>query len=97
MTKPILSRGGLLVDLKNRGKDKKLIPWSLINKDPVIRSIKHCTAPKYGIDVYLVDKTVNGNRISGVFSTKKEAMKAIDMQLIRNGREPQHILKKLVK
>ncbi len=39
-------------------EDKRLIPWSLIHKETVMKSVKHCTSPKYGIDVYVVDKTM---------------------------------------
>jgi hypothetical protein len=92
--KATLNKGGVFVPLVNRGKDKKLIPWSLINKETVMPSVKHCTSPKYGIDVYVVDKMVNGQKLSQVFSTKREALKAIDILLIRNGREPEHILKR---
>jgi len=89
-----LNKGGLFVPLTNRGKDKRLIPWSLIHKETVMKSVKHCTSPKYGIDVYVVDKTINGQKLSQVFPNKREALKAIDMLLIRNGREPEHILKR---
>ena len=62
--KATLNKGGVFVPLVNRGKDKKLIPWSLINKETVMPSVKHCTSPKYGIDVYVVDKMVNGQKLS---------------------------------
>jgi len=89
-----LNKGGLFVPLTNRGKDKRLIPWSLIHKETVMKSVKHCTSPKYGIDVYVVDKMVNGQKLNQVFSNRRDALKAIDMLLIRNGREPEHILKR---
>jgi len=44
--------------------------------------------------MYLVEKTVNGSRLEGVFETKREAFKAVDIHLIKNGREPELILKK---
>ena len=34
-----LNKGGLFIPLTNRGKDKRLIPWSLIHKETVMKSV----------------------------------------------------------
>jgi hypothetical protein len=86
---------GVLVPVKNLGKENKLIPWSMIKRETVAPAVKHCVNEKYGVDMYLVDKTVNGERLERMFETKREAFKAVDIHLIKNGREPELILKKL--
>lgn len=89
-----ITTAGILIPIKNRGKDNKLIPWSMVKKVVVAPAIKHCTNEKYGLDMYLVEKTVNGSRLEGVYDTKREAFKAVDIHLIKNGKEPELILKK---
>jgi hypothetical protein len=37
---------------------------------------------------------VNGVQLEQIYPTKRDAMKAIDIFLIRNGKDPLHILKK---
>lgn len=90
-----VTTAGILVPVKNRGKDNKLIPWSMVKKDVVAPCVKHCTNEKHGVDIYLVEKTVNGNRLEGVFETQRAAFKAVDIFLIQNGREPELILKRV--
>ena len=90
-----VTTAGILIPIKNRGKDNKLLPWSFVKKETIKPAIKRCTAPKHGVDIYLVEKTVNGNRLECVYSTEREALRAVDIFLIENGREPEHILKKL--
>ncbi len=41
-----------------------------------------------------VDKRINGNRYSAAFNTEREAYKFLDVALIKEGLEPQFILKK---
>lgn len=89
-----ITTSGILVPIKNRGKDNKLIPWSLIKKEPIKPAIKRCTAPKYGVDIYLVEKTVNGHRLEAVYNTEREALRAVDIFLIENGKEPEYILRR---
>ena len=89
-----VTTSGVVVPLKNRGKETKLIPWSLVSKEFVRPAIRHITAPKHGVDVYSVDKKVGDNRLVGTYSTEREALKAVDIFLIRNGREPKYILRK---
>jgi hypothetical protein len=89
-----ITTAGILIPIKNRGKDNKLIPWSMVKKVVVAPAIRHCTNEKYGLDMYLVEKTVNGSRLEGVYDTKREAFKAVDIHLIKNGKEPELILKK---
>lgn len=86
---------GILVPMKNRGKENKLIPWNMIKKEGVIPSVRRCTNKHHDIDTYLVDKTIDGERMTELFETKREAFKAIDMFLIRKGRDPELILKRL--
>tara|TARA_R100000329_G_C7604573_1_gene214501 strand:+ start:856 stop:1158 length:303 start_codon:yes stop_codon:yes gene_type:complete len=89
-----MNKGGIFVPLANRGKDKKLIPWRHIKKKTVHESVKHCTSPKNDIDVWLVDKTIKGQKFERLFSTEREALKALDIFLIKHGQEPRHILKR---
>jgi len=89
-----LNKGGIFVPLANRGKDKKLVPWSNITKKRVYPSVNHCVSEKYGIDSYLVEKTIDGKKMQRLFKTERDALKALDMFLITNGREPRHILKR---
>ena len=86
---------GVLVPVKNLGKENKLIPWSMIKKETIVPSIRRCTNEKHGVDLYIVDKTVDGLRFTDVFDTKREAFKAVDIFLIQNGREPELILKRV--
>jgi hypothetical protein len=90
-----ITTSGILVPVKNRGKENKLIPWSMVKKETIAPAIKHCVNEKYGVDLYIVDKVVEGNRLSEVFKTKRDAFKAVDIFLIQNGREPELILKRV--
>jgi hypothetical protein len=89
-----INNNGIIVPVKNMGKATKLIPWSMVEKTLVHPSIRHCRAPRYNVDVYLVEKTINGNRLKQAYKTEKDAMMALDVFLIRNGMEPRHILKR---
>lgn len=89
-----LNKGGIFVPLANRGKDKKLIPWKQIKRTKLYSSVKHCSSPKYNIDVYMVDKTIDGNKLQRLFNTERDALRALDIFLIENGQEPRHILKR---
>ena len=89
-----LSKGGIFVPLLNRGKDKKLIPWKHIERNKIYESVKHCSCKKHDIDLWLVEKTINGNRLERLYSSEREALKALDIFLIQNGKEPRHILKR---
>tara|TARA_R100000388_G_scaffold38810_2_gene29925 strand:+ start:421 stop:705 length:285 start_codon:yes stop_codon:yes gene_type:complete len=89
-----INSSGVLIPIKGVGKDNKFLPWSMVKKETVAPAVKHCTNEKYGLDMYLVEKTVNGNRLEAVFETKREAFKAVDIHLIKNGKEPELILKK---
>ena len=89
-----INSSGVLIPVKGVGKDNKFLPWSMVKKVVVAPAIKHCTNEKYGLDMYLVEKTVNGSRLEGVYDTKREAFRAVDIRLIKNGKEPELILKK---
>ena len=89
-----INSSGVLIPVKGVGKDNKFLPWSMVKKVVVAPAIKHCTNEKYGLDMYLVEKTVNGSRLEGVYDTKREAFKAVDIHLIKNDKEPELILKK---
>ena len=89
-----INSSGVLIPVKGTGKENKFLPWSMVNKETVATGVKHCTNEKYGLDMYLVEKTVNGSRLEGVYDTQREAFKAVDIHLIKNGREPELILKK---
>ena len=66
----------------------------MVKKETIAPAIKHCVNEKYGVDLYIVDKVVEGNRLSEVFETKRDG-KAVDIFLIQNGREPELILKRV--
>ena len=68
-----INSSGVLIPNPGTGKDNKFLPWSMVNKVTVAPAIKHCTNEKYGLDMYLVEKTVNGSRLEGVYETKREA------------------------
>ena len=89
-----INSSGVLIPVKGTGKENKFLPWSMVNKETVAPAIKHCTNEKYGLDMYLVEKTVNGSRLEGVYDTQREAFRAVDIHLIKNGKEPELILKK---
>ena len=89
-----INSSGVLIPVTGVGKDNKFLPWSMVKKVVVAPAIKHCTNEKYGLDMYLVEKTVNGSRLEGVYDTKRDAFRAVDIHLIKNGREPELILKK---
>ena len=89
-----INSSGVLIPVKGVGKDNKFLPWSMVKTVVVAPAIKHCTNEKYGLDMYLVEKTVNGSRLEGVYDTKREAFRAVDIHLIKNGKEPELILKK---
>lgn len=90
-----INSSGVLIPVKGVGKDNKFLPWSMVKKETVAPAVKHCTNDKYGLDMYLVEKTVNGSLLEGVYKTKRDAFRAVDIHLIQNGREPELILKRL--
>jgi hypothetical protein len=90
-----INSSGVLIPNPGTGKDNKFLPWSMVKKEVVAPAVKHCTNEKYGLDMYLVEKTVDGSRLEGVFESKREAFRAVDIHLIKNGREPELILKRV--
>jgi len=44
-------------------------------------------------EFYSVKKVIGGKEMQGEFETEREALKAIDMFLIRNRKEPKYIMK----
>jgi len=89
-----VNKNGIFVSMENRGKDKKLVPWALIERNQIYPSVKHCVCEEHGIDTYLVEKSIAGNRLRRLFANEREALKALDMFLISNGKEPRHVLKR---
>ena len=78
-----INTSGVLIPVERTGKDNKFLPWSMVKKVTVAPAIKHCTNEKYGLDMYLVEKTVNGSqRSKGV--REREAFKDVG-HLIKNG------------
>ena len=90
-----INSSGVLIPNPGTGKDNKFLPWSMVKKEVVAPAVKRCTNEKYGLDMYLVEKTVDGSRLEGVFESKREAFRAVDIHLIKNGREPELILKRV--
>ena len=89
-----LNKGGIFVPLLNRGKEKKLVPWKQIKRDKIYESVKHCTSEKHNLDLWLVEKTLNGKRLERLYLSERDALVALDIFLIQNGEEPRHILKR---
>lgn len=77
------------------GKNMVTIQNSVIRKqDTGIGGLKYIHSKSYNLDVYLLDKSIEGEKIQGVFDSKREALKYFDIALISRGREPKYILKK---
>ena len=83
---------GLLVPNKTGGNTKKFIPWNLVEKTKVDKGIYKCSADD--AECWHVRKEVNHEKLDRIYMTERDALKAVDMLLIKNGREPQYILKK---
>lgn len=92
----ITSEGLRLPDNGKTGKEGKFVPWNLIKKTNVSKCVKKFDGRNRDIDftIYYVEKAINGNRIQATFNTKREALIAIDMFLIKNNLPPENILRK---
>jgi hypothetical protein len=68
----------------------------MINRERIIPNVDKMTGKNRDskFEFYYVRKTVNGVQLEQIYPTKRDAMKAIDIFLIRNGKDPVHILKK---
>jgi len=86
-----LDKNGIRVPDPKSGKLVKFIPWGMINRERIIPNIDRMTSK---FEFYYVRKTVNGVQLEQIYPSKRDAMKAIDIFLIRNGKDPLHILKK---
>lgn len=76
-------------------RDKvKFIPWSFIKKDKIERGLHRLTTSNYAKELYLVDMTINKVRFNKLVEHKRDALKFIDIALIKSGREPKYIFKK---
>jgi len=91
-----LGTSGIRIPDPKSGKTQKFVPWGLLNRERVIPNIDKITGKNRdnNFEFYYVRKTVNGVQLEQIYPTKRDAMKAIDIFLIRNGRKPLHILKK---
>lgn len=77
------------------GKNMVTIQKSVIRKqDTGVGGLKYIYSETYGLDVYLLDKSIGSDKIQGVFDSKRDALKYFDIALISRGRDPKYILKK---
>lgn len=92
-----LDNNGIRVPDPKSGKLVKFIPWGMINREKVMPCIDKVTGKTRDnkFEFYYVRKTVDGVQLEHFYATQRDAMKAIDIFLIRNGRDPEHILKKV--
>lgn len=86
---------GLLVPIENRGKTKKFIPWNIVDKTRVDAGIYKCESKADNVACWHVRKEVNHDKLDRIYMTERDALKAVDMLLIKHGREPKYILKKV--
>jgi len=77
-----------------RGKTKKFIPWSLVEKERVDAGIYKCESKIDKVVCWHVRKEVNFDKLDRIYMSEREALMAVDMLLIKHMREPQYILKK---
>jgi hypothetical protein len=93
----ITSDGLRLPDNGKTGKEGKFVPWSHIKKTNVSKCIKMYEGSNRDVDftIYYVEKAIKGNKMQATFNTKREALIAIDMFLIKNNMPPENILKKI--
>ena len=63
--------------LVNRGKDKEPVPLVAITKKQYA-VVNTALALSMALDVYVVDKMVNGQKLSQVFSTKEKPSKLLN-------------------
>ena len=91
------TRGGLKRDAPGEnGKNLVTVPWNFLKKrDTGIGGLKRVTSTANHFDLLVLDKAIGQERIVGTFDTKREALKYYDIALIKRGREPKYILKKL--
>lgn len=103
MTKSKLNKSGWTAGrygLKREGKGENgkgvvTIPWNFLKKESTSTSgVKHITSKSDNLDVYVLDKKINGECIQGVFDTKRDALKHFDKALLARGRDPKFIFKK---
>jgi hypothetical protein len=85
------------VKIKRNGKPDKLISWSSIKKHQLAKGVYRLESRFKGdnLNLYMANKTVNKVNMTGLYNTERECYKAIDLFLIKNGKEPKFILKKL--
>ena len=91
-----LDKNGIRIPDPKSGKLVKFVPWGMINRKKVLPNIDMVTGKNRdtNFEFYYVRKTVNGVQLEQIYPTQRDAMKAIDIFLIRNGRDPEHILTK---
>ena len=93
----MLHKKGILIPDPKSGKENKFIPWSLTKRETLMPCLSKVTGRMrdMNFEVYYVRKSVNGNKIERLYPTERDALRAIDMLLMRNGQPPQHVFKKL--
>lgn len=82
---------------KTGSKTSMYIPWAFVNKVKVTRGLHRLTTKSHDKELYLVDMVINKVRHTKLCDEERDALKFIDIALIKSGREPKHVLKKQVK
>lgn len=72
----------------------RYVPWAYVSKKKLHQGVHHISSRVHGLDHVLVTKSIGGSRINKIFDSERDALKHIDMELIRAGKEPKYILKK---
>ena len=91
-----LDKRGIRIPDPKSGKLNKFIPWGLLKRERIVENVHKLTGRNrdFNFEVFYVKKTIDGNKLEKLYPSQREALKAIDIFLIRSGRDPQHILKK---
>ena len=91
-----LDKRGIRIPDPKSGKLSKFIPWGLLNREKILPNVDKITGRNrdFNFEVFYVRKTIDGNKLEKLYPSQREALKAIDIFLIRSGRDPQHILQK---
>lgn len=75
-------------------KTSRYVPWAFIKKEKLERGLHKLSLADHDKDLYLVDMVINKVRFNKLVEEKREALKYIDVALIKSGREPKYIFKR---
>lgn len=81
------------VSYEKNGK-KFMIQHPYIKKTLIHKAVRLHESNCGKIIFVTVTRKINGRKYEGAFNTEREALRYIDTMLIKEGREPEYILKK---